>query len=181
MMTALVLVDLQNDYFPDGAMPLVGIEAATRQAARALAHARLKGWSVVHIQHHSERPGATFFIPGTPGVEHHPAVAPANEEAVVVKHFPNAFRESALAAVLGVDDVSHLVICGAMSHMCIDATTRAAYDAGFHCTVLSDACATRDRAYNVEIVPSAQVHAAFMAALATPYAKVTSTDALLGE
>lgn len=181
MNTALVLVDIQNDYFPGGAMSLVGMAAAAAQAARALAHARNKGWAIVHIQHHSVRPDASFFIPGSPGAEHHPSVSPASDETVVVKHFPNAFRDSSLGAVLSVNDVSQLVICGAMSHMCIDATTRAAFDAGFLCTVLSDACATRDLAYNGEIVPAAQVHAAFMAALAAPFAQVTSTDALLAE
>jgi nicotinamidase-related amidase len=64
-----------------------------------------------------------------------------------------------------------------MSHMCIDATTRAAFDLGFKCSVAEDACATRALEFGGRALPARDVHAAFMAALASPYAKVASTDA----
>jgi nicotinamidase-related amidase len=70
---------------------------------------------------------------------------------------------------------------GAMSHMCIDATTRAAADMGFACWVAEDACATRDLVFNDRAVAAAQVHAAFMAELAAAYAQVTPTDAIMAE
>jgi nicotinamidase-related amidase len=181
MTTALVLVDIQNDYFPGGAMALVGMSEAARCAAAALAHARERGWPVIHIQHLSIRPGATFFIPGTGGAEHHACVKPAVGEAVVVKHYPNAFRESDLAMELKKVSATKLVVVGAMSHMCIDATTRAAFDLGYECTVLSDACATRDLGFEGTTVPAAQVHASFMAALSAPYAQVVPTAIALAE
>ena len=65
-----------------------------------------------------------------------------------------------------------------MSHMCIDATTRAAVDFGFPCTVIHDACATRDLVFGGLTIPAAQVHGAFMAALA-PYARVLSLEEYL--
>ncbi len=181
MTTALVLIDIQNDYFPGGAMVLVGMTEASRHAAAALAHARAQGWPVVHVQHLAANPGATFFIPGTPGAEHHASVVPVAGETMVVKHFPNAFRDSTLGERLGQANAKKLVIVGAMSHMCIDATTRAAFDMGYDCTVLADACATRDLSFNGATVPAAQVHAAFMSALSSPYARVTSTTAALAE
>lgn len=179
MTQALVLIDIQNDYFPGGAMALVGMEAAATHAAAMLEKFRARGWPVVHIQHIANRPGATFFLPDTPGVEHHAGVAPRAGETVVQKHFPNSFRDSTLAASLKAAGSEQLVIVGAMSHMCIDATTRAAFDLGYQCTVVADACATRDLVFNGETVAAAQVHGAFMAALSAPYARVIGADVAL--
>lgn len=176
---ALILVDLQNDYFPGGRMELEGAEAAAAQAARLLQHYRSRALPVFHIRHIAARPGATFFLPDTPGSEIHRAVAPAASESVIVKHFPNSFRETDLLERLQQAGVGELTICGAMSHMCIDATTRAAFDFGFTCRVAHDACATRSLAFESGEVPAAQVHAAFMAALAAAYARVTSTADVL--
>lgn len=179
MARALLLIDIQNDYFPGGAVPLHEMEAAATQAARLLQHFRARGEPVIHVQHLSVRPGATFFIPGTPGAEHHPMVKPAGNEPVIQKNFPNSFRASALTETLLAREVKELVIVGAMSHMCIDATTRAAFDAGYTCSVAADACTTRMLQFNGEEIAATAVHAAFMAALSSPYARVDTTAGLL--
>ena len=179
MTQALILVDIQNDYFPGGAMELVGMDAASARAAAVLGRFRERSWPVFHIQHVSTRPGATFFLPDTKGVEHHASVAPRAGEPVVRKHFPNSFRESALLEGLRAAGAEQLVIVGAMSHMCIDATTRAAFDLGYGCTVVADACATRDLVFDGATVAAASVHGAFMAALASPYARVVGADVAL--
>lgn len=174
MSRGLILVDIQNDYFPGGAMELVGMHRASKRAVKSLAAFRAENLPVIHIQHLAAQPGATFFLPGTPGAEINDGVAPQAGELVVQKHFPNSFRGTPLLDRLRERDITHLTLCGAMSHMCIDATTRAAFDLGFACTVLADACATRDLEFGGVTVPAAQVHAAFMAALAWPYANVVS-------
>jgi len=179
--TALILVDIQNDYFPGGKMTLEGIDAASANAARLLSRFREKRLPVFHIRHLAARPGATFFLPDTPGSEIHPSVAPMADETVVVKHFPNSFRETSLLDQLKKAGVASVVICGAMSHMCIDATVRAAADLGFRCRVAQDACATRALVFGQEIVPAAMVHAAFMAALSAAYAEVLTTEELIAE
>ena len=97
---------------------------------------------------------------------------------VIVKHFPNSFRETGLLEILHREEVEQLVIAGAMSHMCIDATTRAAFDLGFRCTVIEDACATRDLEFNGEQIKARDVHGAFMAALKMVYAEVLTTEEL---
>ncbi|MCU0563474.1 MAG: cysteine hydrolase [Desulfobacterales bacterium] len=176
---ALVLVDLQNDYFPGGLMELEGAEPAAGQAALLLRHFRGRSRPIFHVRHVAERPGATFFLPGTPGAEIHPLVAPAAAEPVVVKHFPNSFRDTDLLERLRGAGVAEVTICGAMSHMCIDATARAAADLGFACRVAHDACATRALAFGAVTVPAAQVHAAYMAALSAAYAQVLATAELL--
>lgn len=174
MKRALLLVDIQNDYFTGGAMQLSGMEAAAGKASALLKGFRERSEPVFHIRHLSKRPGATFFIPGTPGAEIHPAVEPLPEEPVVTKYFPNSFRGTNLLDLLKKDGVEHLVVCGAMSHMCIDATVRAAFDLVFKCTVIEDACATRNLTFKGEVVPAWAVHGAFMAALQGIYAEITT-------
>ena len=174
------MVDIQNDYFSGGNMELVSMESAATTAAGVLDEFRRRGEPVYHVQHLSVRPGATFFVPGTEGVEIHSSVAPREDEPVVQKNFPNSFRATDLLERLRGDGVERLVICGAMSHMCIDATTRAAFDHGFQCTVVSDACATRDLEFAGRAIAARDVHAAFMAALAVPYASVVAAAELGG-
>jgi len=176
MKTALILVDIQNDYFPGGAVELAGMEDACGKAKELLALFREKKWPTVHIQHISARKGAGFFMPGTPGAEIHEGIRPLAGETVIQKHFPNSFRETPLLDTLRKDGIEQVVICGAMSHMCIDATTRAAADLGFSCVVVHDACATRDLQFGGKTIPAAHVHGAFMAALAWGYARVAGLD-----
>lgn len=170
--TALLIIDIQNDYFPGGAMTLEGAEAAGAQAAKLLAAFRAKKLPIFHMQHLSVRPGATFFLPGTPGVEIHPGVAPAKDEKVIEKNYPNSFRETALETRLEAAGTRHLVVAGMMTHMCVDATVRQAFDLDYRITLAADACATREQRFGEQTIPAAQVHGAFLAALNGLYAKV---------
>jgi nicotinamidase-related amidase len=179
MSTALVIVDIQNDYFPGGRMTLHEIERAAENARKLLDHFRSTSQPTFHIQHTWEDASAPFFVAGTPGAAIHESVAPRAGEPVVVKHFPNSFRESSLLEELRRASAKQLTICGAMSHMCIDATTRAAADLGFDCTVVHDACATRDVEFEGNKVAADDVHAAYMSALGFAYAKVVPTDEAL--
>lgn len=179
MTTALVLVDIQNDYFPGGNMALEGMDAAAANAARLLAGFRERGQPVFHVRHLSVRPGATFLVPGTPGADLHVSVKPVAGEPVVEKNFPNSFRGTGLLEQLRGANADGVVIAGAMSHMCIDATTRAAFDHGLRCTVAEDACATRALEFGGRTIPARDVHAAFMAALAVPYARIAPAEEVL--
>lgn len=179
MSTALVLIDIQNDYFSGGAMELVGTEAAAQHAAQLLAAFRAKGQLVVHIQHIATRPGATFFLPGTAGADIHSSVQPAAGESVFTKHFPNALRDTPLLDFLRLHAIEQVVFAGNMTHLCIDTTVRAAADLGFACSLAQDACATKALAFNGVQVPAAQVHAAYLAGLNGSFAKVLPTADLI--
>lgn len=181
MKTALLLIDIQNDYFPGGKMELVGPIPAGACAKRLLTLFREKKMPVVHVQHISVRPGATFFLPETEGVKIRADLTPGPDERVVRKHYPNSFRGTSLLDDLKKMGVTNLVICGMMTHMCVDATTRAAFDHGFQCTVVGDACATRALNFGDKAISAADVHGAFLAALNGVYARVVSTDEFISK
>ncbi len=178
MNDCLLLVDLQNDYFLGGNMALIDTEKAASNAQLLLNKSRDDNALIIHVQHISAQPGASFFLPGTHGAEINEMVAPKEGEIVVVKNYPNSFRETSLLEILKEKEIDSLVICGAMSHMCIDATTRAAFDYGFNCVVAEDACATKDLIFNEKTIRASEVHASFMAALSAPYAKVATTKGI---
>ncbi len=179
MTPALVLVDIQRDYFPGGRMEVVGAVEASEGAKKLLDAFREKGLPIVHIQHIAARPGATFLLPNTDGIDFHESVKPLSNETVIKKHLPNSFRGTDLEKHLLARGIKDLVICGMMSHMCIDTTTRAAFDMGYSCILALDACATRNMTFNGLEVPAKHVHAAYMAALGAVFAKVLSVDSII--
>lgn len=176
---ALILVDIQNDYFDGGLWPVAQMETVAGNAARLLAHARKIGDLVVHIRHQMASDQAPFFRPGTAGAEINATVAPGEGEAVITKARPNSFHGTDLLDRLRGADIGAVAICGAMSQMCIDATARAAADLGFAVTVVEDACGAKASEFGGVKLSAEQVHAAFMAPLAMSYAKVVTTDEAL--
>jgi nicotinamidase-related amidase len=179
MTQALLLIDIQNDYFPGGAMELAESPAAAREAAKLLQAFRKRALPVIHIQHVSARPGATFFLPGTAGAQIHESVAPLGGEALFQKQYPNSFRETGLLDHLHERQITQLVIAGMMTHMCVDTTVRAAADLGFQCVLARDACATKALSFNGAIVAADSVQTAFLAALNGLFAKVLGVDEIL--
>ena len=178
MKTALLIIDIQNDYFPGGKFPLVKPLEAAQKAYMILQCFRESGGQHVHIQHISLEPNATFFISGDRGTDIHDSVAHFEGEPIVYKHEPNSFLNTDLLELLKSWEIERVVITGMMTHMCVDATARAAADLGFQVIVAEDACATRDLQYDETIIPAEQVHKAFLAAL-TWYGRVMKSDEII--
>lgn len=179
MKTALILIDIQNDYFSNGKMELHEPEVASKNASKILQKFRNENLPIIHIQHISTRFDATFFIPNTKGAEIHNDVKPLKEEKVITKHYPNSFRDTDLLKILKEKNIKKIVICGMMTHMCVDATTRASKDFGFDCIVIGDACATKDLEINAEKVKATEVQKSFLCALNYFYANVINTQEYL--
>ena len=179
MRPTLLIIDIQNDYFEGGKMELVKMEAATKNAEKILFYFRKNNLPIVFIQHLATKPNASFFIAGTSGAEIHESIRPQGNEIVIIKNFPNSFRDTNLQKHLQTLDSTDLVICGAMSHMCIDTTTRAAADLGYSCKLISDACATRDLVFNDQKAKADDVQVAYMAALDGTFAQVISANQFL--
>jgi len=165
--TTLVLIDIQDFYFSGGDVALVEPEAAANNAALVLDEFRKNGLGVVHVRHEYE-----------PGGNINAAVAPNPGEKVISKSEVNAFLNTDLLEYLKKRDIENLVLCGMQTHMCLEAATRAAHDFGFECTVISDACATRDLTYGDQLVKAKDVHASTLATLKS-YAKILTTEEFL--
>ena len=169
--SALLVIDLQNEYLPTGKLPLVNIEQAAANAVKVIAKARQQGTQVIHVQHiaNAESP---IFEPNSNGIEFQDTVKPQEDESVIIKNHINAFLNTNLKEILDSNQVTELVVIGAMSHMCVDAAS----DFGYKVKVIHDACATLDLEFNGVKVPAGHVHATLMAAFEFAYAQVISTE-----
>lgn len=165
----LLIVDIQNFYFPGGKSELVNPVPAAQNAAKLLEHFRNNQLLVVHVGHQAAE-----------GQEFYPLVKPAEGEAVFMKSTVNAFVGNGLLEYLQGQQVSKLVICGMQTHMCVEAAVRAAADYGFRVTLIHDACATKDLKWENQTIPAKMVHLSTLATLRS-YAKVMSTKEFLGE
>ncbi len=176
--TGLLIVDLQNDYFPDGKQPLTGIEQASEQAKAILELFRERELPVIHVRHENPSGDGVLFVKDSEGAKIHSMVAPLESECVIVKRQINSFLGTELKQLLDEKQLDKLVIMGAMIHMCIDAATRAAADYGYSCMLVHDACATLELEFMDLVVPADHVHGAFMNAL-TSYAEVVDAQTLI--
>jgi nicotinamidase-related amidase len=178
MKTALLVIDIQKDYFEGGKFPLVNPLAAAKKAYELLQCFREHNGYHIHIQHISIKPDAAFFVKGDSGSDIHDSVAHFEGEPIAYKHYPNSFRETNLLEMLKEWGIERVVITGMMTHMCVDATARAAADFGFQVIVAEDACATRDLQYGDTTIPAELVHKSFLAALKS-YGRVMKSEEII--
>lgn len=175
MKKALLIIDVQNDYFPNGKCELYKSEEALSTIKKLLEDFRKRGLPVFYIQHVSSAQAA-FFNPETNGVQIHEGIKPLNTETVIVKHFPNSFYETKLQDELRKHEITDLTVCGMMTHMCVDTTVRAAKDYGYKITLISDGCATKDLEWNGVKFSAGTVQSVYMASLAQSFATVTTSE-----
>lgn len=179
MKSALVLIDIQKDDFAGGKNELFRPIEAAENAKELLAYFRQTKLDIFHIRHISTGEKASFFLPGTEGAEIHPLVLPQANERVIIKHSPDSFLNTGLEQELRDRHIERLVMCGMMSHMCIDTTVRAAKRLGFSVLLAEDACTTKDLIWNDELIPAETVHRTMMAALSGTFAQVEKTKTIL--
>jgi len=170
---AIVVIDAQQEYI-DGALALPAIAPALDEIERVLARARATATPIIHIVHQGH-PGGPF-APGSAGAEIASAATPAPGEAVVAKRLPNAFASTDLVSRVTALKRAEIVLVGFMTHMCVEATARAAIDNGLKATVIARATATRDLPDPLtgQVLPAAEVHRNALAALADRFAAVVS-------
>ena len=168
--TALIIIDIQNFYFPGGMLPLYEPEKAAVNAQKALNAFREQGYIVVHIRHNASS-----------GEEIHKLVAPKKNEKVISKDKANAFVNTDLLEFLKENKIENLVLCGMQTHMCLEAATRAGADYGFNCIVIEDACTTRDLKFGDVTVNAKDVHYSTLSTLKGGYARIIDTETFLSE
>lgn len=178
MKQALLVIDVQNDYFPGGKMALHQPEQALAQVNQLENYFISKNLPVIYIQHIKHAENADFFGAGTIGAELHPELKTDAQSIIIEKHFPNSFLETTLAATLRELSVEQLVICGMMTHMCVDSTTRAAREMGYQPILIADATATKDLTFGGKTAAATDVQTSFLAALQN-FAEVKTTAEFL--
>jgi len=175
---ALLIIDVQNDYFEGGRSELHNPLMALSNIKTTLDAFRKENLPVIHVQHVNTRAGATFFLPDTEGVLIHKSLTPRDTEHIIIKHAPNSFLGTNLLYIIKENGITELVICGMMSHMCVDTTTRACMDYDIKAVLLEDACATKNLSFNGKTIPAETVQDTFMASLNGIFATVIKTNEL---
>lgn len=168
MKTALLIIDIQEFYFAEGKSQLEQAEKASDQASKVLKAFRDKNELVVHIRHASFKDSAIRAN-----------VKPETGEKVITKHYVNSYRETDLLDYLQQNEITDVVICGMMTHVCVEAAARASADYGFNVTVISDACATRDVAFGTDTVLAKDVHNSTLATMQSFYGTIVTTEEFL--
>lgn len=164
---ALLLIDIQNFYFPGGGYELENPVESSIKAKKLLDYFRDKNQLIIHIRHNSKSGG-----------EIHKNVKPLESEKVISKNYANCFKDTELLNYLKENQVNTLVICGMQTHMCVEAATRAAADYDFQCILVHDACATRNLKFEDKEITAEQVHNSTLNTLKS-YAKVIDTETFL--
>jgi len=178
--TALIIIDIQNDYFTGGALELDGADIAAQKASELLEIFRKKNLPIVHIQHENTKPEICFMLPDSFGQKINDRVKPKKTETCFTKYYPNSFWKTELESYLNELNIKNLVIVGMMTHMCISTTARAAMERGFGTTIIQDACTTRSLELDGTIIPGETVHRTSLAEL-TLISKITSLNSFLTE
>lgn len=178
MNQALIIIDIQNDYFEGGAMPLNDPITAANNAKQLLTFYREAHKPIIHIQHLAARPELNFMLEGTQGQRIHSSVAPIQGECIITKNYPNSFAGTELSEVLDELGITHVVLAGMMTHMCISTTARAALEYGLNTTIAHDACATCDLSIFEQVIPAKQVHLTALAEVSN-IANIVSTKVLI--
>lgn len=161
--TALLIIDIQDFYFPGGKMELVNPQAAANNAAILLTYFRDKGMPVIFIKHESD---VQSDIQST--------VKPKEGEKIFTKKEISSFNGTGLDEYLKSIGVKNLIICGMQTHMCVEGAVRAGYDLGYKITLVHDACATRDLKWENDVIPAKMVHLSTLVTLKN-YAKIVCT------
>jgi len=144
MSKALLVIDLQNDYFPGGKFPLWNTDATLFALERAIEKARAGGVHVVIIQHIAKGGGlAPFFNEGTPGADVHPRILVAAPDApIVVKEFADSFVATNLEETLSKLGVTEILVAGMMTQNCVTHTAISRSAEKYDVTILADAATT---------------------------------------
>lgn len=177
--TALILIDIQNDYFPGGRYPLFKPVEAAENAGKLLKFFRDSRGAVIHVQHEMAGENPPFFEPNTEGQKIHNLVEPVNSDHIIIKENPNSFQGTKLLQLLRILEIERVVIAGMMTHMCVASTIRESFEHGFESIVISDATTTRDLELDGRVIKAIDVHEANLASLGAVFATVSDTDTLI--
>ncbi|BDV41697.1 isochorismatase [Geotalea uraniireducens] len=178
MKRALLVIDVQNEYFT-GVLPVVYPPGSLANILAAMDAATAAGMPVVVIRHGAAAPDAPAFRRGGPAWELHPEVARRPFELLLEKSLPGSFTATNLEAWLRERQIETVVICGYMTQMCCDTTSREAFHRGFTVEFLSDATGTLAFSNSAGSVTAEELHRAVLVTQQLRFATVLPTAAWL--
>lgn len=157
---ALLVIDLQNEYRPGAAWPVVGYDAVLANAARLIEAARVAGIPVIHAQawvKPEERAGYArqeevlteefrSAVAGSEGADICAEVAALPGDIVIHKHWPSAFRRTDLSKRLADLKIENLVVTGVLTDSCVTESVFDAVYQGFRVWLVKEACGSMSEA-----------------------------------
>ena len=179
--TALIIIDIQNEYFNGGGLPLPESESAAVNAKVLLEWARENALTVVHIRHLATNASSPIFAPNSKTSEIAAIVSPLISERIFTKHFPNAFLGTDLHTFLISHKIDTLIICGMMTHTCVASTSQAAAELNYSVILAKNACTTRSlpTGDTGQAMDYKTIHAATLVALSDAIADIMGTDEII--
>lgn len=172
--SVLIIVDAQNEY-RDGILPLTGFDSAVLEIQKLLTRARAAHIPVIHVVHKGNADAKAFNCNGR-SVAIVDELKPLPEESIIEKRYPSSFTQTELEAKLQSLGKNTLIVTGFMTHMCISSTTREAAERGYLCTIVEDACATRDLPDGRGgSIPAATIQSTALAALRDRFAVIVKS------
>jgi nicotinamidase-related amidase len=145
---ALIVIDLQNDYFPDGKFPLWNTDDVLTNIEFAIESANSKNIPVILVQHiaNAEKGIAPFFNKDSDGANIHSRILELAENAeIVVKEFADSFEQTRLEQILEESNINELLICGMMTQNCVTHTAISKKAERYNVSILADCCTSVDQ------------------------------------
>ncbi|WGT61496.1 cysteine hydrolase family protein [Variovorax paradoxus] len=175
---ALVVIDVQNEYFEGGGLPIEypPVEQSLPNIAKAMDAAHAAGTPVVVVRHHAPK-GAPVFQAGTHNGELHPEVAKRPRDHLVTKAFPSVFTGTDFADWLARHEIDTLSVAGYMTQNCDASTVFEAMHRGLNVEFLSDATGALPYENAAGKVSAEEIHRVFSVVFHSNFAAVTSTEA----
>jgi biuret amidohydrolase len=166
--TALVVIDMQRDFIERGGFGEALGNDVSRLAAIVPTVRDLLGWARAHglrVIHTREGhrpdladcppakrqrgrptlrigdagPMGRILVDGQPGNDIVPELAARAGETVIVKPGKGAFYATPLGELLQSQHVTHLILAGVTTEVCVQTTMREANDRGYECLLVEDA------------------------------------------
>jgi nicotinamidase-related amidase len=166
--TALVVIDMQRDFLEEGGFgaalgnDVSRLRVIVPTLERLLAAWRAAGLTIVHTQEgHApdlsdcprakrlrgkpglrigdEGPMGRILVLGEPGNDFVSALKPQAGEIVLPKPGKGAFCATGFDELLKKREITHLVITGVTTEVCVQTTMREANDRGYECLLVEDA------------------------------------------
>lgn len=182
MTEALIVVDVQNDYFPDGNLPTCNPIRTAEACAKLIKKFRNEKKEVVYIKHivkEEQSKDYPFFVKDTWGVEINDIVKPLPNEKVITKSEVSSFVRTELKDYLLSKNIKKLIVVGMMIHNCVNATVYSGVDEGFDCIVVEEAVNTMDQKLHDKVVKAEQIKESFLAGIQFVYSKVYKLEEVL--